>query len=122
MSEEDLKTLERLILKLSQIESYKSEYDDLNQGKDINKNSCLSFKPILQDELLHVGDRIDKAALPCEMKHQIIIHKDHPIAVLIVQRYHKLVNHSGREQTLAEIRRKFWIIKGRGLVKRIISK
>ena len=37
------------------------------------------------------------------------------------QYYHEKVNHAGREQTLAESREGFWIVKGRGLLKKVIK-
>ena len=35
--------------------------------------------------------------------------------------YHKLALHSGREQTLASVRKKFWIPACRGLIKQVIN-
>ena len=50
----------------------------------------------------------------------MILPKRHHVSQLIVRHYHESAAHSGREQTLCELRRKFWIIGGRGLVKRTI--
>ena len=50
----------------------------------------------------------------------MILPKRHHVSQLIVRHYHESVAHSGREQTLCELRRMFWIIGGRGLVKKTI--
>ena len=50
----------------------------------------------------------------------MILPKHHNVSQLIVWHYYEFAAHSGREQTLCELRRKFWIISGRSLVKKII--
>ena len=50
----------------------------------------------------------------------MILPKRHHVSQLIVRHYHESAAHSGREQTLCELRRMLWIIGGRGLVKKTI--
>ena len=62
------------------------------------------------DGLLRVGGRLCNASLPSESKSQIILPKDDHVTRLIIYEYHSICGHSGREQVLAMIRQKFWII------------
>ena len=50
----------------------------------------------------------------------MILPKHHHVSQLIVRHYHEFAAHSRREQTLCELRRMFWMIGGRGLVKKVI--
>ena len=47
--------------------------------------------------------------------------KHHHVSQLIVRHYHESVAHSGREQTFSELRRMFWIIGGKVLLKKTIG-
>ena len=58
--------------------------------------------------------------LSWDEKHPMVLPKHHHVSQLIVRHYHQSAAHSGREQTLRELRRMFWIIGGRGLVKKTI--
>ena len=72
--------------------------------------------------LLRVGGRLGNANLTEDVKHPWILPKNHPVVTLIIRHYHVATGHSGAERTLAEIRQRFWIVKGRSSVKRIIHK
>lgn len=58
--------------------------------------------------------------LSWDEKHPMILPKHHHVSQLIVRYYHESAAHSGREQTLCELRRMFWIVGGRSLVKKTI--
>ena len=58
--------------------------------------------------------------LSWDEKHSMVLPKRHHVSQLIVRHYHESAAHSGREQTLCELRRMLWIIGGRGLVKKTI--
>ena len=49
-----------------------------------------------------------------------ILPKRHHVSELIMRYYHERTAHAGREQTLAESRRQFWIVNGRALAKDIV--
>lgn len=53
-------------------------------------------------------------------KYPMILTKHHHVSQLIFRHYHEFAAHSGREQTLCELRTMFWIIGGRSLVKKTI--
>jgi len=66
--------------------------------------------------------RLEYADLPAEAKEPIIVPKDHHLTSLEIQRCHKKVHHCEVKSTLAELRTKFWVPKGRQAVKKILSR
>ena len=70
--------------------------------------------------LLLVGGRLTKSRLEDCTKHQFILPSDHPVSKIIVEDFHRRAGHAGVERVLADTRRRYWIIKGRKLVKKIV--
>ena len=94
----------------------------LSQIKDKSK-PLKNLNPIqLPNALWCVGGRLSKANLPDHVKHQWLMPADHHITRLIILNYHELKAHAGVTTTLAETRLKFWIIKGRTVVKNLLHK
>ena len=89
-------------------------------NEEVKKSSKLgNLRPALVDGVLRVGGRLQKTVvLSWDEKHRMILPKRHHVSQLIVRHCHESAAHSGREQTLCELRRMFWIIGGRGLVKK----
>ena len=99
--------------------TYSCEYNILKERTTIN--NLLSFRPIIKNNLIRIGGRLSKSHVPYKSKHQILLNKDHPLSRISFQHYHKKVHHEGREQNLTESREKVWIVKGRGLLKKVIK-
>jgi len=59
----------------------------------------------------------EAAALSWDEKHPMILPKGHHVSQLLVRHYHESAARSGSEQTLCELRRMFWIVAERSLVK-----
>lgn len=55
-----------------------------------------------------------------EMKHPAFLDKNHHLATLIVQQCHARVMHGGANVTLAELQSKYWVVKGRQLVRKVL--
>ena len=102
--------------------TYSREYNILKESEELpTSNSSLSFRPIIKNNLIRIGERLSKSHLPYESKHQILLNKNHPLSRIMFQHYHEKIHHSGQKQTLAESREKVWIVKGRGLLKKLIK-
>ena len=89
--------------KLSNVEKHLDTFidkDKIIRCQGHRKNSCLTF----------------------ETRHPIPLPREHHITSLIIWEYHKNVLHNGTNQTLQELRTRFWVIKGRQLVKKTIYK
>lgn len=67
------------------------------------------------------GGRLENANIPYHTKHPVLLPGNHPYTTLLIQRSHECVFHNGTKETLTEIRAKYWVVKGRSIVKKIIN-
>ena len=82
------------------------------------KNSLQLFE---DDRLLRCRGRLDHALLPYESKFPVLLPSDHHLTKLIILRCHHEVLHNGVGETLTQLRTRYWVVKGRQVVKRILS-
>ena len=119
---EELQSAERAIIKAVQTRSFGEERLLLEEAKKVKKSShIISLDPVLIEGTLQVGGCLQNSPLKNATKHPAILPKDHHIASLIVRHYHGISGHSGLEHTLSLIREKYWIVKARSLLRRILS-
>ena len=86
-------------------------------------NRVLQFGLFIDEKgLLRCEGRINKANIPRESKNPILLPSKHPIVDLIVRDVHHQVKHNGIRDTLTTVRERFWILRGREVVKRILKK
>lgn len=96
---------------------YKKEFHCLSKGRVVSR-PLSSLSPFIdKDRILRVGGRLNHANLPHDVIHPIILPKQAPLSALLCDHYHKYLLHAGPTATLALIRRKFWIISLRSLVR-----
>ena len=72
--------------------------------------------------VLRCKGRLENSDLEVGARNPILIPMDHALAKPIAVKCHKKVNHLKIRSTLAEVRTKYWIPKGRLLVKRMLKK
>jgi len=60
--------------------------------------------------------------MPIASKYPIYLPREHRLTELIIIDFHKRSCHCGVKATLAELRTRFWVPKGRQQVKKIVSK
>ena len=90
---------------------------------DLQKAKSLSrLDPFLSNGgILRVGRRLRRSSLDQEAKHQMILPTHHPVVDLIIHECHISTSHSGKEHTLARLQDKYWIIKVRVAVRRVLK-
>ena len=91
----------------------------LKQGKEFKQiqqalNVCYS------NGLLRCEGRFGYTDLPFETRKPCLLPKDSYFTRLVILECHEITMHGGINATLAEIRRKFWIPKGRQSVKKVL--
>ena len=97
----------------------------LQQSKQVSKkSSLLKLNPVLDEQgILRVGGRLNRARVPTNEKHPVIIPKNSHLAVLLIRYYHEKVHHQGRHFTEGAIRSAgYWIIGCKRLVSSVIQK
>lgn len=87
----------------------------------VNSNLKRQFDLFLDgDGIWRCGGRLSNTDIPFQSNHPILLPRDHHLATLVVRRAHERVLHNGVKDTLNEVRAKYWIVKGRAFVKKII--
>lgn len=77
---------------------------------------------MLDGGISRVGGRLEKSALPSDVKHPVILYRTHHASLLIFRHIHKLTGHSGINIVLSKVREKFWIPKTDAALRKILSK
>ena len=86
MTADDLKEASLALCKIAQIESFKEEYKDLQASRALSsKSPLLPLRPVLTEGIVRVGGRLNKAPIPFEAKHQVVLSPKHPLPRLLVQ-------------------------------------
>ena len=75
-----------------------------------------------QSEILRVGGRLENALIAYEAKHQILLPYNQHVSSLLIMAHHELVGHFGQEYVLASLGQKYWIFKGRAMVRKRIGR
>ncbi len=112
------------MIRQCQREAFTDDLASLEKEKRVSECShLLSFTPFLDgDKVIAVGGRLERAKMPYEVRHPIILPQKHRLTELIIEQCHCLENHGGVDHILASIRQRFWIIRGRQEVKRMKGK
>ena len=112
-----------VIIELIQKETFKQELQDLFSSSQVNENSKLvTLNPILDNNIIKVGGRLKNIiGIPNNLKHQIILPRHHPVTDLLILHYHKSNHHCGRDQTLALLRERYWVVKAKSIIRKVLS-
>jgi hypothetical protein len=124
LTAEEIEEAENYWLQVEQRENYSEEIESLKNEERVNKNSSLyNFNPFLDNNgVMRLGGRLQFSNLTTDEKHPIILPKHSWLATLIVRHEHGRIMHGGTASTLSKVRTRFWIPKGRQLVKSVIKK
>jgi len=106
---EELNQATHVIVRSVQNECFTEDVKELKKNNEAKKSSKLAnLRPVLLDGTLRVGGRLQEAAaLSWDDKHPLVLPKGPHVSQLFVRHYHERAAHSGREQTLCELRRMF---------------
>ena len=86
-------------------------------------NTVQSLRLYIDDRgLIRSRGRLEHANLPPSSKFPIFLPHNSAVTRLLVDEHHRILMHPGVSHTLASIREKYWIPKGRSTVKTILKK
>lgn len=115
---DDFCKAELALLRHTQMESFPKEYALIKSGKTILASSRLVTLAPEYDEssdLIRVGGRLRRCdSLNQEVLHPVLIAPYHPVTRHCDNQLH----HPGAERVFAELRRKYWILRGREAVRK----
>ena len=121
---EDIKNSETLLFKHVQ-KIYPNEHKVLvsrDKGGVNKRIPQLVFQLNLfldNDSIIRVDTRLQNSSFQHSSKQPVLLPVDSPLTKLLITKSHHLVLHGGVNQTLAHLRLRFWIVKGRAAVKRV---
>ncbi|GFQ67959.1 integrase catalytic domain-containing protein [Trichonephila clavata] len=122
VTEDEIQNAEYFWLKYVQYEFYSAEILTLKRNEQLLCSSEIkSLVPYLdEDNLLRITGRLLEADLCFGEKHPVILPRHCKFTELLVIREHERIGHCGVSATLTQLRKNYWIPKGRQLVKTMI--
>lgn len=119
----ELNNAELHLIKSIQNELFSDEIKTLRKNKQVKKSSVLfSLSPFLDDnELIRVGGRLNRADIPFDAKHQILMPNKHPITLHLIKEKHEECMHGGAKLTETVLRQKYWVPQCKRTIKTILK-
>ena len=121
----ELTDAEELWIKAVQASSFDEEIKflrDDRQTKTVPPTYVSQFGLILENGIVKCKGRMNNAELLGSARIPILLPAKHDFVSLVIKKVHASVKHCGLRDTLTTIRERFWILKGREAVKRVIKK
>ncbi|XP_064462830.1 uncharacterized protein LOC135373668 [Ornithodoros turicata] len=117
LTAEEMDRAEIFCIKQVQSDAYADEVLALSHGLALQKSSRIAeLQPYLDGNgLLRLTGRLQCAEEPEQIKHPILLPKEHELTRHIVEAAHRRTLHGGLQATLSEIREKWWITRARQL-------
>lgn len=110
-------------IKHIQRKAFSNEINSLINNRQIDCSSkILSLNPQLHEDILRIGGRLQESDLPFSMKHPILLPNKSHFGDLLIWKCHFAVAHGGVNITLAQLRKKYWLIRGRQRIKTLLGK
>ncbi|XP_073764219.1 uncharacterized protein [Danio rerio] len=118
----DYHDAELTLLRHCQMHDFPKEFALLKEGKPVPNSSQLSGLAPEYDQdsnLIRVGGRLRRCeSLTKDILHPVVLNPTNPVVTLLIKHYDAKLLHSGPGRVYAELRRKFWILRGREAVKK----
>ena len=123
LNAENLIEAENLWIRNIQMTTFQEELQGLNTRQKNNNQLIKQLNLYLDDnKLIRCQGRLEHTDMSTEAKNPILLPSRHPFTALIVQEEYKRVHHNGIRETLNCIQERFWILRGRETVKRLLRR
>ncbi|XP_055690674.1 uncharacterized protein LOC129795249 [Lutzomyia longipalpis] len=123
LSPEELDEALNCLLRQEQSEKYPDIFEAINSGQILTSKkwkSIAQFNPYIDPKgVIRFGGRIERAAIPYDAKHPILLPKGH-LSELIFRHEHLRNLHAGPQLLLSTIHQRFWAISGRSIALKAI--
>ena len=106
-----MKNSELYIWRYIQQREFPDIIDRLKKEKPLSKHQLVKMSPFLDSQgILRVGGRLKNSTLSENSKNPIILPKKCPTVHALFRHVHSRTGHQGRENILAQIRKKYYVI------------
>ena len=120
-SESGLGAAEVALLRRCQMESFPEDVEDLGSGRPVRPSSRLAGLAPEMDVgsgLIRVGGRLRRVEGVDPMDvHPIVLEPSHVVTRLLIADFDNRLLHPGPDRVFAELRRRYWILRGRQAVR-----
>ena len=121
LKKEEFEKAELLWIKHTQINNFPEAFRSVSNGKW--KTIVNQLRVCVDDrEVLRCKGRMENAELTEATRYPILLPSSDRFTDLVIEDSHTRILHSGVSQTLSSIRMKYWIIRGRATVKKVLRK
>lgn len=115
--------LKKLLVHISQKQSFSSVYNNLKNKNVINFPRNISSLNVFldDDDLIRVGGRLSNSeSFEYEKKHPLLLCSKHSFTKLLFSHYHQNLLHAGPQLLLATTRDSWWPLRGRDLARQTV--
>jgi len=122
LSVQDLADSENILIRRAQEEEFGKEIKALASQKEVPHNSKLrALNPLIINKLLVVGGRLTNSDISEDQKRPILLPADLTITQMIFKDRHHNLLHCGPQALLANIRRRYWPLRGRIIARSVVK-
>ncbi|XP_064479234.1 uncharacterized protein LOC135392454 [Ornithodoros turicata] len=120
--DEEVKRAEKFWVQQAQAEHYAEEIAQLQTDQTVAPESKLAaLRPYLDDSgIIRLQTRLQYGSEAEDVKCPVILPREHHFTKLVVDQGHRRTLHGGLQDTLNDIRERWWIPQGRQITKKII--
>ncbi|XP_055584807.1 uncharacterized protein LOC129737670 [Uranotaenia lowii] len=124
LTPDELSAANLQLAKVAQQDVFGPELKALQNGAEVGRRSKLkSLHPFIDGKgILRVGGRLQNANIPYEMKHPVILPRDHRYTLLLIQQVHLDNLHAGPTLLIATLNQRYWVIGCQTIVRQQTSK
>ncbi|XP_069109596.1 uncharacterized protein [Argopecten irradians] len=123
LTSDALNRSEMALARYVQRTDFQEEFESLQRCGKVNKSSKLrDLDPYIDNGLLRVGGRLERADMSFDAKHPIILPKESRMSQLLIEDVHRSVGHLGKNSILTVLRQRYWIIRANASIKRVVSR
>lgn len=121
LTADELKDAEKIIVSVIQAESFPDDYSILRAERPLPPKSKLrQLSPFMAEMgTIRLRSRLQNASLSPEAKNPLILPTNHSIVESLIQHYHDGNHHLNEDTIIANLRKKYWILNVRKVVRRI---
>ncbi|XP_048007225.1 uncharacterized protein LOC125242520 isoform X2 [Leguminivora glycinivorella] len=124
LSPEEISKVLLFLVKHVQEQAFASELRCLSKDKATHSLSkpMRKLAPFLDDrELLRVGGRLSKGDLSFDVKHPLLLPRDHRLTTLIIEDYHHRFMHPGLQTLQNLLAQEFWVLSAKRAINSVVS-
>lgn len=115
----DIAEAEKRVVRHVQAQHFAEDISRLRKGKSCSKQ-VRKLTPFLRDDIVHVGGRLNQAELTFRQRHPVLLPARSRATRLMVEHVHQRYFHTGPGLLLALVRKEYWILSARNLIRNVV--